>query len=150
MSSAVVRVCRLCRRLVPSKNAINIFSPSGIQQQWSSRISNMLDTPISQGDGLSPCVCEVCKRRLVSLEKSVVDLKDFRELVRNSRSALERLRGPLKRSKETSGSVVSPDTSRARPRSKRRLQFNCKDYYYIPSKCLNSLFLMNSPKLISD
>ena len=46
-----------------------------------------------------------------------MDLVDFREQARKSRVVAPR--GPLKRTKDTSGSVVSPDTAKARPQPKR-------------------------------
>ena len=107
---------------------MSLFSATGIQQRWASRIESLLDVPVSNRDGLSGYICQKCKIRLVSLEKAAADLNAFKQLANCSRSALERVRGPLKRPKCTSSDTgVSPDTARDRPRSKlprKRLDFN--------------------------
>ena len=122
------RVCRLCRDLVASNRAVSLFSVTGIQQQWAFRIESLLGVPVRNCDGVSGYICQKCKIRIVSLEKAAADLKAFKQLANCSRSALERVRGPLKRPKCTSSDIgVSPDTSRDRPRSKlprKRLEFN--------------------------
>ena len=65
-------------------------------------------------------MCPKCKRRLVSLENAAEDLVNFRELAKQSQSALKLWRGPLKRTKESSSDVgVSPDIYKARPPVKR-------------------------------
>ena len=128
--AATTRVCRLCNVATTTKRSINLFSSSGIQHQWSSRISSLLEISIDRNDGHSPCVCDICKTRVVYLEKALADLTAFKTLARSSQSGVEKVRGPLKRCKVTSGSMgVSPDTSRERPPSKltrRRLDFQCK------------------------
>ena len=127
-STSSTQNCRLCRDLVASNRAVSLFSVTGSQHQWPSRIENLLSVPVSDCDGLSSYICQKCKVRIVSLEKAAADLKAFKELASCSRSALERVRGPLKRPKCTSSDIgVSPDTARKRPRSKlsrKRLEFN--------------------------
>ena len=121
------RVYRLCRALVPSKRAVSLFTTTGIQQQWSRRIESLLCVPAESSDGLPGYICEKCKVRILSLEKAALDLEEFKETARCSRSALAR---PLKRPKSTSSQFgVSPDTARQRPRSKisrKRLDFESK------------------------
>lgn len=130
MATVTPRVCRLCNTATTTKRSLNLFSSSGIRHQWSSRISSLLEISIDRSDGQSPCVCDICKNRVVYLEKALVDLAAFKTLARSSPSQLQKVRGPLKRCKVTSGSVgVSPDTSKERPPSKltrRRLDFQCK------------------------
>ena len=64
-------------------------------------------------NGLSGYIREKCKLRIVSHEKAAADLREFKETARCSVSALERVRGPLKRPKSTSSQLgVSPDTAR--------------------------------------
>ena len=129
-SSNHTRVCRLCRALVPSKRAVSLFTTIGVQQQWSKRIESLLSVPVGSSDGLSGYICEKCKLRIVSHEKAAADLREFKETARCSVSALERVRGPLKRPKSTSSQLgVSPDTARERPRckmSRKRLDFESK------------------------
>ena len=122
------RSCRLCQDLVASNRAVSLYSATGIQQQWASRIESLLDVPVSNHHGLSGYICQKCKIRLVSLEKAAADLNAFKQLANCSRSAVERVRGPLKRPECTSSDTgVSPDTARDRSRSKlpkKRLDFN--------------------------
>ena len=132
-STGTARVCRLCTTETTTKRSINLFSSSGIQHKWSSRISSLLEVSIDCNDRLSQYFCDNCKNRIVSLEKSLADLTAFRVLAKSSLSKQEKIRGPVKRYKVTSGSVgVSPDTSRERPPSKlsrKRLDFQCKLNY---------------------
>ena len=121
------RVCRLCRALVPSKRAVSLFSTTGVQQQWSKRIESLLSVPVASSDRLSGYICEKCKLRIVSHEKAAADLHEFKETARCSIPALERVRGPLKRTK--SASLECHQTLQERPRSKlsrKRLDFDSK------------------------
>ena len=61
--------------------------------------------PVKKDDGHSACMCEKCKTRIQSHEKSAEDLAAFKEMARCSRHALEP-QGPLKRAKATSEEVV--------------------------------------------
>ena len=68
-------------------------------------------------------VCSKCMAKVVALVKAMVDLA---ELKRSAVSGMQQVQRSLKRTKETTGDVgVSPNTQRARPRSKipRRLNF---------------------------
>ena len=70
-------------------------------------------------DGLPDHVCDKCKRRVEALERSALDLKQFKTLAGESYTTLAR-RGLLKRTKESNGATgVSPDTLRVRPLPKR-------------------------------
>ena len=77
------RVCRLCSDLVEAKRATNLFSAVGMQNNWVSRITSLLDVIISRDHGLSLYICIKCKIRIVSLEKSLADLEAFKQLVPN-------------------------------------------------------------------
>lgn len=122
--------CRLCGNNHPTKNMIAIFSQSGARERLSARIVDLARVPVRQGDGLPATVCQQCKRRLVALEKAVVQLSEFRRQCQDTYQTL--VLSPsttsinpvhsesLKRPKESSGSIgVSPDTARCRPPSKR-------------------------------
>ena len=54
---------------------------------------------IAADDGLSQYMCQKCKLRLLSLERIVEDLSNFRQLVRSSQlvAALQEIREPPKR-----------------------------------------------------
>ena len=78
----------------------------------------------------------MCDKWIVSLEKSLPDLAPFKELAKNSGSALDRVGGLTKRKRETSSDIgVSPDKARERPSAKltrKRLDFNVNQYYNDP------------------
>ena len=111
MAVEITHECRLCRTVVPTKRSTSLFSPLGLQQKWASRIEHLLDVSAANNDGLPAYMCDKCKRRLVYLEKAAEDLSDFREQARKSRRFTVVSRGQLKRTKDTCGSVVSPDTA---------------------------------------
>ena len=127
--ASTTRVCRLCRAVVPPKRTVHLFNANAVKNKWASRISDLLGVPLADTDRISPYMCDMCKTRLVSLEKAVTDLGSFRELVKHSREALSAI-GPLKRTRVTGSDVgVSPDTAKERPSSKlarKRLTFTCK------------------------
>ena len=56
---ASVNVCRLCTNV---EKTINLFSRAGMRNEWSSRISAMLDITIEEDEGVSPYVCHKCTR----------------------------------------------------------------------------------------
>ena len=56
---ASVNVCRLCTNV---DKTINLFSRAGMRNEWSSRISAMLDITIEDDEGVSQYVCHKCTR----------------------------------------------------------------------------------------
>ena len=75
------RVRWLCSDLVEAKKATNMFSGVGMQNNWVSRITSLLDIIVSRDYGLSLYICIKYKLRIVSLEKSLADLEAFKQLV---------------------------------------------------------------------
>lgn len=122
--------CRLCRLV--DTNSTHLFTAKGKSNKWASRISTLLAVSVNEDDKISPYMCSMCTRRLVSLEKAATDLQAFKQLAQRSLAALIST-GSLKRTRVTSGEVgVSPDTARARPSSKlsrRQLVFRCTCKY---------------------
>lgn len=118
--------CRLCRSTVSNRSTVHLFTARGLKNKWASRISTILSIPVEKDERVSPHVCCMCTRRIETLERAAADLQAFKELAKSSLDALQS-RGPLKRTRVTSGEVgVSPDTVRARPSSKlsrRQLTF---------------------------
>ena len=113
------RKCRLCNPSVAKNRAVFLFSPGSLQHNLPARITGLLELSVHISDGLSTHICERCKRRVDSLETAVTDLADFKQLAKDS-YATSFSRGPLKRTKESSGEIgVSPETSKARPPLKR-------------------------------
>ena len=54
-------VCRLCTSSVPPNRRVALFSPSGLQHGWASRISHLLGIVISYMDGLPSFMCDKCR-----------------------------------------------------------------------------------------
>ena len=101
----------------------NLFTKKSLERGWATRITVLLDVPVSQDDHMPPHVCSKCMTKVIALEKAMMDLAEFK---RSAGNALQNVQRSLKRTKETTSEVgVSPDTQRARPRSKipRRLSF---------------------------
>lgn len=109
--------CRLCRAVVPAKRSTSLFIPLGLQQKWASRIEDLFDVSAAHNDGLPVYICDIFKRRLVLLGMAAVDLTNFREQAR--KFSVVASRGLLKRTKDTSGSAVSPYIMNAIPQPKR-------------------------------
>ena len=63
-------VCRLCTNV---DKTINLFSRAGMRNEWSSRISAMLDITIEDDERVSPYMCYKCTCRLSLLEKDIED-----------------------------------------------------------------------------
>ncbi len=125
---AAITECRLCRSTVESRSIVHLFTAKGLEKKWSTRISTILGIRVDKMGRLSPHVCCMCTRRLESLENAAADLQDFKQLAQRSLEVAHATRGPVKRTRVTSGEVgVSPDTARARPSSKlsrRQLLFS--------------------------
>ena len=79
---------------------------------------DLLDVPVDANDGLSPIVCEKCKRLVERLEKSADELVELRKKARYSYT-LCCTRPPLKRTETSDMFGASPDTQKARPPSKK-------------------------------
>ena len=75
--------------------------------------SSLLEIHIDHNNEHSPCICYIYKTRVLNFEKALAELTASKTLARSSQSEIKKIRGPLKRCKVTSGSiVVSPDISR--------------------------------------
>ena len=117
--------CRFCRSLIPPNKTVHLFTNIAVQKNWPSRITQLLEVPVERQQQFSNYMCITCSSKIERLERAVKELQAFRVMARCS---YDRVQGPLKRVKQTSGVGVSPDTTRARPQSKlsrRRLTY-CK------------------------
>ena len=65
--ASTTRVCCLCRAIVIAKRTVYLFGSSAEKNQWAARISILLEIPVDQC--ISPYMCQMCKVRLVTLEK---------------------------------------------------------------------------------
>ena len=98
-------------------HAVAIFR---LKEQWTMRISDLLCAGVSISDAAPKYLCSKCRRRLVVLQNTAVDLVDFRDEERQSYGSIT---SSIKRPSDPNGSVtVSPDTAGLRPPSKRALQ----------------------------
>ena len=84
------------------------------------RMADLLDLPVAADDGFSKYICDKCKRKVERLENAAEELEAFRRMANSTYTVLAN-RSDLKRTKETSSSVVSPDTARVRPPAKKQL-----------------------------
>lgn len=75
------------------------------------RIADLLDLPVATDDGFSRYICNKCKRKVECLENAAEELEAFRRMANSTYTVIAN-RSNLKRTKETSSSVVSPDTAR--------------------------------------
>ena len=67
LKMASVNVCRLCTNV---DKTINLFSRAGMRNEWSSRITAVLDITI-EDERVSPYVCYKCTWRLLLLEIAI-------------------------------------------------------------------------------
>ena len=121
LAMASVNVCRLCTKINVEKT-INLFSRAGMRNEWSSRISAMLD--IMMKEFLHMCAtsahvdCHYRRRplKIVSHSGSLA-ISSFNAQMK-------------KRTRVASADIgISPDTVRLRPSAKlsrKRLVFECK------------------------
>ena len=65
-----IYLCNLWRASVFAKHALAIFTPLAVQQNFASRIDDLLDVEVLLNDGMPQRNCEKCKYRLETLEKS--------------------------------------------------------------------------------
>ena len=87
---------------------------------WASRITALLDIPVSQNDHLPQHVCLRCMTRFVSLEKASIEMAAFK---RAAWSGFEHAHMPLKQTKKTASQMgVSPENTLA-PRLQEDFHF---------------------------
>ena len=109
-------LCRLCLCELASKRAVALFSEVGLQQNWPSRLRELLRVPVSVEDGLSQHICRSCSGKVETVERKLQALRQqARESIEKIMQASSR-----KRTKDTSSETgVSPSTAKARPPAKR-------------------------------
>ena len=86
---------------VPSAHAVCLFGSTAYRQSFPSRISDLLDVPITENDGCPEHICKKCKRRVERLEKAAEDLVNFRSQANSSYTKLcAYMRGELKQTRD--------------------------------------------------
>ena len=110
--------CRLCLTEVKAKHSTALFSEVGLQQNWPSRLRELLLVPVCRGDGLPSHLCRSCLGKVETVE---LKLKALRQQPRESAGNMQdRVSDDRKRPKDTSSDTgVSPATAKARPPAKR-------------------------------
>lgn len=63
------QICRLCTQEV--SDAIHLFSEDSVERGVADRISNVLDLPLEEKDGLSSYVCQICNARFNHLVRTL-------------------------------------------------------------------------------
>ena len=127
-----LRCCRFCYKAVTSNRAINLFSPKSNLVNLSSRLSELLQLPVSLSDGLSPYTCQLCRDRLLNLERKLADTRVtmrgiYEHANRESQSQLSK-----KRTKETSRNFgVSPSTAKKSATKEKDSYLP----YTVPTRC---------------
>ena len=125
MASRSTSICRLCRTEASANHTAALFSHAAVKQELATRISDLLNVAVAVNDGLPQHVFDRCMRRVKTLERAAEDLIDFCSQVSENYKILTLARGPLKHAKDT---VVSPDTNKARPPSKKLLSQRQLDF----------------------
>ena len=109
--------CRLCNGIADYSHRFALFSPSNTKKDLPGRVSRMLGVPVHQNDGRPTVLCRHCMNKFSALERDLEALKQKARATYNSFLDKENVRS-RKRTKNTSGSVVSP-TASVRPPAKR-------------------------------
>ena len=114
--------CRICSSVVGHSHCIALFSGDSVKCNLVSRMTKLLEVPISQEDKLSNYVCRSRKGRFLTLENKV---ESMHTLAKSSYQAYyppdqqPSTESSRKRTKDTSGDGASPSTMNACPASKR-------------------------------
>ena len=79
MSRSTTRVCRLCCSSSSSTRCSALFSKEAIQRDLPGRLSNLLQLPVSDSDGLSSYLCRSCMGKFTTVESK---LESFRSMAK--------------------------------------------------------------------
>ena len=117
--------CRFCTNSVAVKHSVAIFSIDSVKSGMLGRLSIVSSLPVAAGDGLSQYMCRSCNRKFIVAEcfrstvRTCYEKRGFQVSaavsVESSPKCFLAEKGP----KDTSGTDVSPHTSRVWPLAKR-------------------------------
>ena len=117
------KVCRLCGSITADNRCTSLFTSTGLQHAWASRINRILGIEVATADGLPKQICRACKTRLEALERAEEDRAVFTEMTNKSYKSYRALVAStrlIKCTKVSSGDVgISSDTATARPPAKK-------------------------------
>ena len=124
ISMHTIAKCQICSSVVERLHCVSLFSPEMTKCNLASRMSRLLEVPISQEDPLLHYACRSCKGKFISMESK---LESLRTLAKSSYQSLasscpeQQPSTNKKRTKDTSGDDVhvSPSMAKARLASKR-------------------------------
>ena len=66
--------CRICSSVVERSHCVSLFSQEMTKCNLASRMSRLLEVPISQEDPLAHCACRSCKGKFISMESKLESL----------------------------------------------------------------------------
>ena len=90
---------------------VSFFGISGRREELPARIVELVRVPVDDRDGLPACICQQCKRLVITLEKAVQGITEFRKQCQQTYQdfVVSGVPVTLKRTKESSSDVgVSP------------------------------------------
>ena len=111
--------CRLCGGVADYSHRVALFSMPNTKKDLPGRVSRMLGVSVRQNDGRPTVLCRRCMNKFSALERDLEALKQKARATYDSFPDKENVTGSRKRTKNTSGSVVSPSTASVRPPAKR-------------------------------
>ena len=104
--------CRICFTKIPTGRIVLLFG-SKSKESYITMLSEILRSPIIRGDGLPEQICHSCSKKVVLAHSKVVSIhrqvEETTQLIKT------------KRTKDSSGPGVSPDTAKQLPPPKRIL-----------------------------
>lgn len=133
---AALLYCRVCHNSCQVQTCKRLFTNAGIRDRWACRITELLEVPVTQGDGLPAQICSSCSNKVRTIEDALQCLKEMRN---SAKKVVEHFLGQsenLKRMKDTSGPNVdvSPDNARSRPAAKRRTPLTPRQLNFEPTE----------------
>ena len=93
--------CRLCRNTSSAYTCKRLFTTAGIRDRWTDRIIELLEVPVTRGDGLPAQICSSCSTKVRTIEDSLECLLEMRQ---SAKRVMEHFLGrseTLKRMKDT-------------------------------------------------
>ena len=78
------KVCRLCGSITADNRYTSLFTSTGLQHAWASRINRILGIEVATADRLPKQICRACKTRLEALERAEEDRAVFTEMANKS------------------------------------------------------------------
>ena len=78
-SIATMLNCRLCRNPSSAYTCKRLFTTAGIHDCWTDLIIELLEVPVTRGDGLPAQICSSCSTKVRTIEDSLECLLEMRQ-----------------------------------------------------------------------